>query len=105
MAGLVPHCGSLYASVALAAEMLDGSNWAELFAIGDRSQNLYVALTFLAPGPFAIIGGLVGVWTWWMFQPARSRPKAEERANGAPAEEEYMIVSGRLKAERAVHGK
>jgi hypothetical protein len=101
MAGLVPHCGSLYTSVALVAEMLERGNWEELF-VSDRSQNLYVALTFLAPGPFAIIGGLVGVWTWWLFQPVRATPQVDDRANGTAAEE-YMIVSGRLKAERAMH--
>src|SRR5262245_39420026 len=79
MAGLVPHCGSLYTSVALVSEMLDGGNWEELFEMSDRSQNLYVALTFLAPGPFAIVGGLVGVWTWWMFQPASSAARATQR--------------------------
>jgi|GEM_PF-3080574 hypothetical protein len=96
IAGLVPHCASLYASVMLVASLLDGGEWSRMLQSGDRWPNLYAGATFLAPGPFSLLGGLVGVWTWWMFQPAKSALNSDERPSRVPAVDEYVIVSGRL---------
>ncbi len=96
IAGLVPHLASLYFSVAVVTTLLEGGGMTALFELNGRSPNLNAAATFLAPGPFAIIGGLVGVWTWWMFQPAKGAATADQRTNHAPAVDEYVIVSGRL---------
>ena len=103
MAGLGPHLGAVYYTVMVAVQLLDSNGWTELFE-GDRMTNLMIAAIFLFPGVFALLGGLTGVWTWWMLQPARTTPKSDDRANGAPTAEDYVIVSGRLTAERAVHG-
>jgi hypothetical protein len=97
IAGLAPHCVSLYMSV-MAAALFEGDAWSELFEASAGFPNMYVALTFLAPGPFAILGGLVGVWTWWMFQPGKSAAARSEASVTAPAAHEYVIVSGRLTA-------
>ena len=96
IAGLVPHLGALYYSVMVAAELLDGSGWAELLATNDRLSNLYVAAIFLFPGVFALLGGLVGVWTWWMFQPAKAQAATTQPGMESPKVDEYVIVSGRL---------
>lgn len=97
IAGLVPHAASLYFSVSVVSEIIDGS-WSEIFEASDRWPNLYAALTFLAPVPFSLLGGLVGVWTWWMFQPAKGAAHPDQPPNHAPAVDEYVIVSGRLTA-------
>jgi len=90
MAGLVPHCASLYATVVVVVQLLDGGDWSRWFEVGDDWPNMYISLTFLAPGPFAILGGLVGVWTWWMFRERPARP-AISSLDG-----EYVVVSGRM---------
>lgn len=89
MAGQVPHLGSLYVSVVGVTEMLDGGG-GELFGATGAWPNMLASLTFLAPGPFAILGGLVGVWTWWMFRERPVRP-AISSLDG-----EYVVVSGRI---------
>jgi hypothetical protein len=45
----------------------------------------------LAPGLFAFTGGLTGVCTWWMLQPAKTQPTTE-----LPSPSDYLVVSGRL---------
>jgi hypothetical protein len=100
MAGLVPHCTSLYMSAMVIGQVIDGGSWDEWFEMGGGWQNMYVSLTFLAPGPFAILGGLLGVWTWWMFQPGKARPASDSSADG-----EYVIVSGRLTRSTASVGR
>lgn len=103
MSGLGPHVFALYYTLMIAVQLLEGDGWTELLE-GDRLTNLHIAAVFVFPGVFALLGGLVGAWTWWMFQPVKSTPKSDDRTNGAPVAEEYMIVSARLKAERTVHG-
>jgi hypothetical protein len=99
IAGLVPHLASLYMSVMGVAAQFDVDAWAELFETsGEGFPNMYSALVFLAPGPFAIIGGLVGVWTWWMFQPGKAASIRSEPSTSTPTAHEYLIVSGRLRA-------
>src|SRR5687768_5298242 len=92
MAGLVPHLTSLYVSGMAIGEVLDGG-W--LSALNESTSeswpNMFASLTFLAPGPFAILGGLLGMWTWWMFQPRPSRQAVDSTTAG-----EYLVVSGRL---------
>jgi hypothetical protein len=95
IAGFGPHLGALYYAVMVVAQLLDGDGWAELLE-GDRWTNLHIAAVFLFPGVFALLGGLVGVWTWWMFQPEKTPASADPRTNHAPAVDEYVIVSGRL---------
>ena len=90
MAGLVPHLGSLYFSAMFGGALFDGG-WEDLLEGSDVWPNMYVSLTFLAPGPFAFLGGLVGVWTWWMFQPGKAKPASDSSTDG-----EYVIVSGRI---------
>jgi len=96
IAGLVPHLASLYFSVMAVAALFEGDGWTELFEANERFPNLYVAATFLAPGPFSLLGGLVGVWTWWMFQPARAQSATMQPTIESPKVDEYVIVSGRL---------
>ena len=98
IAGLGPHLGALYYSAMVAVALLDGDGWDELLATNDRLANLYIAAIFLFPGVFALLGGLTGVWTWWMFQPAKSAVHSHEQASHTPAVDEYVIVSGRLTA-------
>ena len=68
--GFGPHLGAVYYTGMVAVQLLDGSGWAELFA-GDRLTNLMIAAVFAFPGVFSLLGGLVGVWTWWMLEPAK----------------------------------
>ncbi len=99
IAGIVPHLVSLYMSVMGAVAVFEGDEWGELFEAADGQwPNLYVALTFLAPGPFSICGGLLGMWTWWMFQPGKSASPRNESPISSPSAHEYVIVSGRLTA-------
>ena len=104
IAGLGPHLGALYYTLMVAMQLLGGDGWDELFATNDRLANLSIAAIFLFPGVFALLGGLTGVWTWWMFQPAKGAANTDQRANHAPAVDEYVVVSGRLTADRSVHG-
>ena len=92
IAGLGPHLGALYYTVMVAVQLLDSNGWTELFE-GDRMTNLMIAAIFLFPGVFALLGGLTGVWTWWMLQPAKN-----DSAKNSAAIDEYVIVSGRLTA-------
>ena len=84
--GLGPHLGALYYTLMVAAQLLDGDGWDELLATNDRLANLPIAAVFLFPGVFALLGGLIGVWTWWMFQPAKGaidrQPTYQPRASG-----------------------
>src|SRR5262245_12025871 len=95
IAGLGPHLGAVYYTGMVAVQLLGGDGWAELFE-GSRLTNLMIAAVFVFPGVFAFLGGLVGVWTWWMFQPAKSVIQNSGRTNGTPSVDEYVIVSGRL---------
>jgi hypothetical protein len=81
MGGLAPHLGALYYSIMSAVALLDDidGSWAELVALGTTEAqwaNIYIATIFLIPGVFALFGGLAGVWTYWMFQPAKTKPSA-----------------------------
>jgi len=96
IAGLVPHLASLYFSVAVVATLFEGGGMTGLFEMNGHSPNLNAAAAFLAPGPFALLGGLTGVWTWWMFQPAKTQPATVQPAIESPKVDEYVIVSGRL---------
>jgi hypothetical protein len=73
--------GALYYSILSAVALMDDidGSWAELVAMGTeapRWANLYFAVFFLVPGVFALFGGLAGVWTYWMFQPAKASNSA-----------------------------
>lgn len=108
IAGLVPHLGALYYSAMVAVELLNGVGWDELLATNDRLANLHIAAIFLFPGVFALLGGLTGAWTWWMFQPAKGAINPNQHTNDAPAADEYVIVSGRLTTtpiERQTHDR
>ena len=66
---------------------------------GDGGLDVVMAGRVTALGDPAggdLLGGLVGVWTWWMLEPAKRAVRAAEPTNGAPAVDEYVIVSGRL---------
>ena len=92
MAGLGPHIAALYYSIMISAAIFDGNpSWAELMQGGDAFANLLHAALLLAPGLFAFLGGLTGMATWWMLQPAKTEPP-----KGATAVDEYLVVSGRL---------
>jgi hypothetical protein len=105
MAALVPHLVAIYFSV-MAGALIVGGDTGEITELYPAWPNMYVSLIFLGPGPFAILGGLVGVWTWWMNRPpsasaTRSNPRHQESAADAkPAD--YVVISGRLSAIRPV---
>ncbi len=78
MGGLAPHLGALYYSILSVISMIeDGDSWTELRVAGSEARlaNIYHAVIFLIPGVFSLFGGLAGVWTYWMFQPAKSQAK------------------------------
>jgi hypothetical protein len=97
IAGLGPHLGAVYYTAMVAVQLLDSNGWTELLE-GDRLTNLMVAAVFLFPGVFALLGGLMGVWTWWMLQPAKAQSATMQPASESPKVDEYVIVSGRLTA-------
>ncbi len=97
MAGLGPHIAAVYWSLMLAGGLFDASTFAELMDGDNAEVKLYAAL-LLAPGLFAFLGGLAGMTTWWMLQPAKTQPQ-----KNAAAIDEYVIVSGRLTKTHAAH--
>ena len=93
MAGLVPHLVALYFSVTAVVLVFSGSGQSldDLIDVNLPWPNLLISAILLAPGLFAFAGGLTGVCTWWMLQPARSLKVGEPTLP-----DEYLIVSGRL---------
>jgi hypothetical protein len=92
MAGLVPHLVALYFSVMGVAVVISGEPLDDIIGgIELPWPNLIIAAILLAPGLFAFSGGLTGVCTWWMLQPARSLTDGEPTLP-----DEYLVVSGRL---------
>jgi hypothetical protein len=98
MAGLGPHLAAVYYSAMLAGGLFDAGALAELMNTDNAQVNLLHAALLLAPGLFAFLGGLTGMTTWRMLQPAKTPAKSDDRNNGAPTADEYVIVSGRLTA-------
>lgn len=98
IAGLAPHLVSLYFANTLAFTLVAGEGWSELLESGERWPHLWVVIAFCVPGPFAFLGGLLGMWTWWMFQPAKANSARSEPATPSASAHEYVIVSGRLTA-------
>lgn len=91
MAGLVPHLIALYFSVMAVIFTFSGESLEELIDMNLPWPNLIIAAILLAPGCFAFTGGLIGVCTWWLLQPAQARSVADSLSP-----DEYLIVSGRL---------
>jgi hypothetical protein len=91
MAGLVPHLVALYFSVTAAVLVLSGQSLDEIIPTATPWPNLIIAAILLAPGLFAFAGGMTGVCTWWMLQPAKVKLAADSLSP-----DEYLIVSGRL---------
>lgn len=92
MAGLVPHLVALYFSVMGIALVFSGEPLDDM--VGGLElpwPNLLIAAILLGPGLFAFAGGVTGVCTWWMLQPAKAKPNAD-----GLSPDEYLIVSGRL---------
>lgn len=98
IAGLAPHLVSLYFANTLAFTLVAGEGWSELLESDERWPHLWVVIAFLAPGPFSLLGGLLGVWTWWMFQPGAVGAASIESAVTSPSAHEYLVLSGRLTA-------
>lgn len=97
IAGFGPHLGAVYYTGMIAAQLFDSSGWTELTE-GGRLTNLMIGAVFVFPGVFSLLGGLLGMWTWWMLQPTKAAPDRRESAITSPASHEYVIVSGRLTA-------
>jgi len=94
MAGLVPHLIALYFSVTAVILVFSGQSLGDLIDVNLPWPNLIISAILLAPGLFAFTGGITGVCTWWMLQPAQAKtpqPSAE-----SPASDEYLVISGRL---------
>jgi hypothetical protein len=94
IAGLGPHLGAVYYTGMIAVQLFDTNSWTELTE-GGRLTNLMIAAVFVFPGVFSLLGGLVGVGTWWMFRAPNAVTSKTELPRVA---EEYVIVSGRLTA-------
>ena len=100
MAGLAPHLAALFVSYLAITTLIGGDTLADVFDLDDQWTNILAAALLLGSGPFALIGGLIGMWVAWSFEP---RPKAN--ANDQPlASDEYVVVSGRLTALPAERG-
>jgi hypothetical protein len=97
IAGFGPHLGAVYYTGMIAAQLFEASGWTELTE-GGRLTNLMIGAVFVFPGVFSLLGGLLGMWTWWMFQPAKSGTSRSGPAMSTPSAHEYVIVSGRLTA-------
>lgn len=91
MAGLVPHMMALYYSVVAVVMAFSGEGLDDLVAVTSPFPNLIMSAILLSPGLFAFLGGLTGVCTYWLLQPAKVKPAAD-----ALSPDEYLIVSGRL---------
>lgn len=91
ISGLGPHIAALYYSIMLAASFFQGDALAELMGVDEPFANLLHAALLLAPGLFAFLGGITGMATYWMLQPAKDNHAAQPLKA-----DEYVIVSGRL---------
>ncbi|HUE71662.1 MAG TPA: hypothetical protein VMP01_12320 [Pirellulaceae bacterium] len=101
MAGLVPHLVALYFSIMAIVLVFSGESMDSVIdGLELPWPNLLIAAILLAPGLFAFAGGLTGVCTWWMLQPAKAKP-----ATDALSPDEYLIVSGRLTTTPVVREK
>lgn len=100
MAGIGPHLAAVYYSVMIVGTFLDSSAFSELMDPGSRWANVLNAAILLAPGLFALAGGLVGMGVYWLFLPARAGANAPTQPVPATNGEEYVVVTGRIAAHR-----
>jgi hypothetical protein len=92
VAGIGPHLGALYLSAMTIGSVVDSGSLDDLVGSGNPWANLASAGMLWFSGPFAVAGGLIGMWVYWMCQPA-----LKPRAGSHPlASDEYVVVSGRL---------
>src|SRR5688500_6247286 len=100
MAGIGPHLGAVYYSIMISGAFFDSSTLSELMDPQSRWANLLHAAILLAPGLFALVGGLVGMGVYWLFLPASPGANAPIQKLQATNGDEYVVVSGRIAANR-----
>ena len=94
MAGLVPHLIALYFSITAVILVFSGQSLGDLIDMNLPWPNLLISAILLAPGLFALLGGLTGVCVYWTFQPAQVNSAIA--VADSPTPDEYLVVSGRL---------
>jgi hypothetical protein len=90
MAGIGPHLASLYYSIMVVASLFDGSTLEGLLKLDSGPGNLAMAGMLLGSGPFALLGGWIGMAVYYAFQP----PKGS--ATPSLANDDYVVIEGRL---------
>jgi hypothetical protein len=92
MAGIGPHLASLYYSIGIASEILDGGILGNVINLREKFPNLMMAGLLLGSGPFALLGGWIGMGVYYAFQPPAARvPPTPTFAN-----DDYVVIEGRL---------
>lgn len=97
MAGLMPHVIAAYISLVTAITAINREPQ-DLIDASSKWPNVTISVILLGPGLFALLGGLTGVWVYWMFQPDKLKTTVTHSAIEPPKVDEYVIVSGRLTA-------
>ena len=98
MAGIGPHLASLYYSIMVAASLFEGGALGELADVDGTFPNLPMAAMLLGSGPFALIGGWVGMGVYYAFeQPTTVAPSSPALGN-----DDYVVIHGRLTTTPAV---
>lgn len=92
MAGIGPHLASLYYSILVVGSLFENSSWAELLQPGHELKNLLSAGMLLGSGPFALLGGWTGMAVYYAFQ----LPKDHTSASPSLANDDYVVIEGRL---------
>jgi hypothetical protein len=93
MAGIGPHLASLYYSIMAVGSLFENNSWAELLQPGHGLTNLLSAGMLLGSGPFALIGGWIGMGVYYAFQPTPST----QPSSPSMLHEDYVVIEGRLK--------
>ena len=92
MAGIGPHLASLYYSIMVAASLFESDSLGDLLKPGGTLPNLAAAGLLLGSGPFALIGGWVGMGVYYAFQP----PASASPPSPSLATDDYVVIEGRL---------
>ena len=92
MAGIGPHLASLYYSIMAVGSLFENNSWTELLQPGQGLTNLLSAGMLLGSGPFALLGGWIGMAVYYAFQP----PNNSTSPAPSLANDDYVVIEGRL---------
>lgn len=101
MAGIGPHLAALWYSIMVVISLLGGDGIAELTPPLGGFTNIFMAAMLLGSGPFALLGGWTGMGVYYAFQPPASAPPMTP----TPANNDYVVIEGRLTTTPALRSR